>query len=81
MAWIQTVRPEEATGPLRAIYDEAVRRAGRVFNILRVQSLNPPALAASTRFYTTLMHGPSSLSRIERETIATVTSWANDCFY
>lgn len=81
MAWIKTIPPEEATGQLKNLYDEASKRAGRVFHILRVQSLDPSALAASTRFYVTLMQAPSSLSRAEREMLATVTSWANDCFY
>ncbi len=81
MTRIRTIAPEEATGLLRQLYDEAVRRAGRVFNIVRIQSLNPPVLAASTRLYVTLMHAPSSLTRAEREMLATVTSWANQCFY
>jgi len=81
MAWIRTVRPEEATGKLKEIYDTAVNRAGRVFNILRLQSLNPRVLEASTGLYLAVMHGPSSLSRADREMLATVTSRANECFY
>ena len=81
MAWIKTVPPEEASGELKRLYEEAARRAGRIFNIIRAQSLNPGVLAASTRLYTTLMHGPGSLTRAEREMLATVTSWANGCFY
>ncbi len=81
MPWIKTIAPEEATGELKRLYDAAVRRAGRVFNIVRVQSLNPPVLDASMKIYLAVMYGPSSLSRAEREMLATVTSWANDCFY
>ncbi len=81
MAWIKTIAPEEATGRLKQLYDEAVKRAGRVFNVVRAQSLNPPVLAASMALYTAIMHGPSQLTRAEREMLATVTSWANDCFY
>jgi uncharacterized peroxidase-related enzyme len=81
MAWIKTIAPEEATGELKRLYDAAVGRAGRVFNIVRVQSLNPPVLDASMKIYLAVMYGPSSLSRAEREMLATVTSWANDCFY
>jgi alkylhydroperoxidase family enzyme len=79
--WIKTIAPEQATGRLKKLYDEAILRAGRVFNILRIQSLNPPVLDASTRLYVAVMHGPSSLTRAEREMLATVTSWANHCFY
>lgn len=81
MAWIKTFSLDEATGVLRELYDAAVARAGRVFQILRVQSLNPHALAASTELYKTLMHGPSPLSRRQREMLAVVVSRANDCFY
>ncbi len=81
MAWVKTISPDEASSELKRLYEEAARRAGRIFNIIRVQSLNPPVLGASTRLYVTLMHGPGSLTRAEREMLATVTSWANNCFY
>jgi alkylhydroperoxidase family enzyme len=66
---------------LKQTYDEAVRRVGRVFNILRVQSLNPPVLDASLELYKAVMFGASPLSRAQRETLATVSSWANNCIY
>jgi uncharacterized peroxidase-related enzyme len=81
MAWIKVIEPADATGELKAEYDKAVGRAGRVFNILKVQSLNPLALRASMEMYLAVMHGPSGLSRAERELMATVVSWANHCFY
>jgi alkylhydroperoxidase family enzyme len=81
MAWIKTVKPEEATGELKAEYDRAALRAGKVFNILEVQSLNLAVLRASTALYVTAMFGPSGLSRADREMLATVVSWANHCFY
>ncbi len=81
MAWIKTIPPEEATGQLKELYDAAIRRAGRVFNIVRVQSLNPHVLKASTELYKAIMFGPSSLSRAQREMIAVVVSKTNDCFY
>jgi uncharacterized peroxidase-related enzyme len=81
MAWIKTIAPEEATGRLKQEYEEAVRRAGRVFNIVSAQSLNPRVLSASIELYKALMFGPSSLSRAEREMIAVVVSRTNGCFY
>ena len=81
MAWIKVIEPQEATGELKQEYDAAVQRAGKVFNILKVQSLNPVALQASMQMYRTTMFGPSGLSRAEREMLATVVSWANHCFY
>jgi len=81
MAWIKIIEPQEATGELKREYDAATERAGKVFNILKVQSLNPAALMASMQLYSTTMFGPSGLSRAEREMLATVVSWANHCFY
>ena len=81
MAHIDTVPPDRATGLLKRIYDAAVARAGRVFQILRIQSLNPPTLQASMTLYQATMFGPSPLSRAEREMVAVVVSRANDCFY
>jgi uncharacterized peroxidase-related enzyme len=81
MAWIKAIEPGEATGELKSEYENAVRRAGKVFNILKVQSLNASTLEASMRMYMATMYGPSGLSRAEREMLATVVSWANRCFY
>jgi alkylhydroperoxidase family enzyme len=81
MAWIRTISEKEATGLLARIYDAAVRRAGRVFNILKIQSNNPPALQASLDLYMAVMHGASPLSRAQREMLAVVVSKANECHY
>jgi uncharacterized peroxidase-related enzyme len=81
MSWIKTIQPDDAMGELKVEYDKAIKRAGKVFNILKVQSLNPESLRASMQLYLATMYGPSGLSRAEREMLATVVSWANDCFY
>jgi uncharacterized peroxidase-related enzyme len=81
MPYIKVIPPEEATGELKAEYEEAVSRAGHVFHILRIQSLNPAVLHAGVQLYLAMMKGESALSRAEREMIATVVSRANDCFY
>lgn len=81
MAHVHVIDPSGAEGPLREIYAQAERRAGRVFNILRVQGLNPDALEASVRLYLAVMHGSSPLTRVEREAIAVTVSRVNECFY
>ena len=81
MAWIKTVAPPEAEGLLASIYNATIERAGRVFNILRIQSLNPPVLRSSMALYRDAMHGESPLSRAQREMIATVVSRTNECHY
>lgn len=81
MAWIRIIPREEAGEPLRREYEEAERRAGRVFNIVAIMSQNPAAMKASMGLYLTLMYGPSPLSRAQREMLAVVVSVANDCHY
>jgi uncharacterized peroxidase-related enzyme len=81
MPWIKVIEPEDATGELKREYDAATRRAGKVFNILKVQSLNPDTLRTSMQMYHATMFDRSGLSRAEREMLATVVSWANHCFY
>ena len=81
MAWIRTIDVASASGRLRELYDAAVKRAGRVFQILRVQSQNAEALDRSLELYKMLMFGASPLSRRQREMLAVVTSRANDCHY
>ena len=81
MAFIEEIPPEKATGPLARIYEAAMKRAGRVFHILRVQSLNAKTLQASMGLYVSSMHGESPLTRAQREMIAVVVSAANECHY
>jgi alkylhydroperoxidase family enzyme len=82
MAWIHTVAPEAATGLLARVYREAVARAGKVYNVLRVMSPRPHSLAASVKLYTEVMHSARSpLARAQRELIATVVSRENGCVY
>ncbi len=81
MANIKIVHEGEAEGLLRRIYDAAVKRAGRVFQILKVQSLNPPVLQSSMGLYRDTMFGESPLSRAQRELLAVVVSVMNECHY
>jgi uncharacterized peroxidase-related enzyme len=82
MPWIRTTAPGEATGLLKRIYDEALARAGKVFNVVRIQSLRPEVLDAGLELYKELMFSPKSpLSRAQREMIAVAVSRANDCHY
>jgi len=81
MAWIEMIEPAPARGKLQEEFERAVRRAGKVFNILKIQSLNADTLHASMQMYLASMYGASGLSRAERELLATVVSWTNHCFY
>ena len=81
MAHLRLIDVSEATGALKAEYDAAVLRAGKVFNIVRSMSLRPAVLSRSMELYRAIMFEPSGLSRQERELLATVVSRANECFY
>lgn len=82
MAWIRTVNPQEATGLLGRLYRQALERAGKVFGILRCQSPRPKVLEASIDLYLEIMHSDrGSLTRAQREMLATAVSRANRCFY
>ena len=81
MPWIRQIEVTAATGLLKRQFEAAVKRAGRVWNILHIMSLNPPVLAASMRFYGAVMSGRSPLSRVQREMLATVVAREADCFY
>lgn len=81
MPWIEQVPIEESEGLLRRQFEAALRRAGRVWHIVHIMSLNPEAMRDSIRFYRTIMFGESPLTRVQRELLATVTSCELDCFY
>lgn len=81
MAYIKQIDEPEAEGMLARIYAAAVKRAGRVFNVLKVQSQNPAALQGSMALYATLMQAESPLSKKQREMLAVVVSRENCCYY
>lgn len=80
-AWIKKIPIEEATGSLKTIFDSSIQRAGKVWQIVHIQSVNPPVLRAALDVYRAVMYGPSPLSRRQREMIATVVSSINHCHY
>lgn len=81
MPFIRRIPVSEATGWLKKQFDAALERAGRVWHIVHVMSLNPRIMDASMKLYGAIMFGSSPLSRVQREILAVVTSDANDCFY
>ena len=81
MSWIEQVPDDQAEGLLAQLYAAARQRAGKVFNIVRIMSLNPAAMRDSLAIYRTLMFGESPLPRGMRELLAVVTSRVNHCRY
>jgi alkylhydroperoxidase family enzyme len=81
MPWVKQVGLDESSGLLRQQLDEALARAGRIWNIVAIMSLNPEAMRDSMALYSTIMFGRSPLTRTQREMLATVVSSELDCFY
>ena len=82
MAWIRTIADEEARGALARYYREAIARAGKVYGIVRVMSLEPSILNASIGLYAATTVSPRSpLPRWFRELIAVHVSRLNHCHY
>jgi uncharacterized peroxidase-related enzyme len=81
MPWIKVISLEEAKGLLKQEYEAALRRAGRIWNVVSIMSQNPRSMKASMDFYIAIMFGSSPLSRGQREMLAVVVSAANHCVY
>ncbi len=81
MPYIDKVSSEAADGLLGRIFQARTKSAGRLWEIVAVQSLNPETLRESMRMYGQVMFGDSPVSRKQREMIAVVTSQVNECHY
>ncbi len=81
MPWIDQTPVDAAADLLKHEFDTAIRRAGRVWNVVHIMSLNPRVLKASMDHYRAIMFGASPLSRVQRELLATVVSAELECRY
>lgn len=82
MPRIKVINKDEASDPLlKREYDAALKRAGRIWNIVSIMSQNAEAMKAAMAMYRVIMHKESPLSRAQREMLATVVSSLNHCVY
>ncbi|MFW9916510.1 MAG: peroxidase-related enzyme [Candidatus Thorarchaeota archaeon] len=81
MAWIEIIDENDASGRLRTVYSSVKSRRGKIINLMRTLSLNPQGLKAYSDLYVCLMIGQSSLSREQRELLATAVSATNKSDY
>lgn len=81
MAYIQTLSYEEAGEELKAAYDNITGSRGKLAEVHKIQSLNPPALLAHMDLYLKVMFGKSPLKRYQREMLGVVVSVTNKCPY
>ena len=81
MAFIKLFKFEESSGLLKKEYEKGMRRAGRIWNVLTIQSQTPKILKDSMNLYGSTMFGNSNISRFDSELLAVVTSVSNECEY
>ena len=79
MTFINIFNFEDSTGLLKKEYEKGIRRAGRLWKVLTIQSQTPEILQDSMRLYSSTMYGNSKITRFDRELLAVVTSVANEC--
>ncbi len=81
MPWIEQITVQAATGILKKEFDGALKRAGRIWHIVHIMSVNPRVMQTSMGHYSAIMFGKSPLSRVQREMLATVVSAELACHY
>ncbi len=81
MTRIKIIEHAEATGKLKKIYDDLVKKRGKLADVHKIQSLRPESIVAHMDLYMEIMFTKSELSRAEREMMAVVVSAANGCEY
>jgi alkylhydroperoxidase family enzyme len=81
MTFINIFKFEDSSGLLKKEYEKGIRRAGRLWKVLTIQSQTPEILQDSMRLYGSTMYGNSMITRFDRELLAVVTSVANECEY
>ena len=81
MPYIKQITIDQAGGLLKRELQKAVARAGRVWNIVQIMSLNARTMKSSMEMYGATMFAESPLSRAQREMLAVVVSKANHCDY
>jgi uncharacterized peroxidase-related enzyme len=81
MAYIHTIEPEDAEGELKEVYEDLMKKRGKLAEVHKLQSLNPRSIVAHMDLYMSIMFGSSPLKRPQREMMAVVVSRENDCLY
>ena len=83
MSWIREITESEATGEVKATYDQSMSQTGRdrVGPIIKVFSLRPDLLKARVAFSGAMTFGGSGLGRRREELIATTISALLGCKY
>ncbi len=81
MPYIEVIPYRDAEGRLKEIYDDLMKKRGKLAAVHTIQSLNPESIVNHMDLYLTLMFGASPLRRYQREMMAVVVSVTNQCPY
>jgi len=81
MARIRVIEQDEASGRLLEIYNDLIKKRGKLANVHKIQSLHPESIVKHMELYIEIMFSKSELSRADREMMALVVSIANGCEY
>ena len=79
MPRLNVVKPEDATGPVKEIYEDLTKKMGKVINIFQGMGNSPAALKAYLSMSGALNHG--ELSPEDREVVYLGVSQRNHCQY
>jgi len=82
MPWIKTIEYEDASGPLKRVYDKVKGPDDNVDNVLRIHSLRPHTLKGHMTLYKSVLHNSNNtLLKSFLETIGVYVSYLNKCNY
>lgn len=78
---IKVIDTDHATGRLREIYDDIIKKRGKLADVHKIQSLRPESIVKHMDLYMEVMFTKSELPRSEREMMAVIVSVKNECEY
>lgn len=82
MSWIKTIRPEDAKGRLKNLYERLADADGQVDHVLQIHSLRPHTLEGHMALYKNVLHHPANqLPKWFLEAIGVYVSQLNGCAY
>jgi uncharacterized peroxidase-related enzyme len=82
IAWIETIEPEDASGPLVRAYELATTPSGTVDNVMKAHSLRPRTMEGHLALYRSVLHAEEIVLPLWfLETVAAYVSMINGCDY
>lgn len=82
IAWIETIEPEDASGPLERAYSHAKTPSGAVDNVMKAHSLRPRTMEGHLALYRSVLHAEDIVLPLWfLETVASYVSMINGCDY